>query len=127
MATQGKSKSEPKWLTKVPPADLKRSRGHHVIDFAEALCKITKDSVAGNSGESLVFRDWQKDLTQRLFAVKSDKSLRHRTALIGLPRKNGKSAWLATLVLEHLVFGPSGGEIILAPLTGSRRKSFSIL
>jgi phage terminase large subunit-like protein len=58
-----------------------------------------------------VFRDWQRDLTQRLFAVKADKSLRHRTALIGLPRKNGKSAWLATLVLEHLVFGPSGGEI----------------
>ena len=111
MAAQGKSKSEPKWLTKVPPADLKRSRGDHVIDFAEALCKITKDSVAGNSGESLVFRDWQKDLTRRLFAAKADKSLRHRTALIGLPRKNGKSAWLATLVLEHLVFGPSGGEI----------------
>ena len=101
----------PRWLTTVPPADLKRSRGDFVIDFAEALCKITKDSVAGNAGQPMVFRQWQKDLTRQLFAVKADKTFRHRTALIGLPRKNGKSAWLAAVALEHLVFGPSGGEV----------------
>lgn len=109
---QGKKKTtDPRWLTHVPPADLKRSRGDHVIDFAEALCKITKDSIAGSAGEPMVFRQWQKDLTRRLFAVKSDGLLRHRTALIGLPRKNGKSAWLSAVALEHLVFGPSGGEV----------------
>jgi phage terminase large subunit-like protein len=110
-ARQKKTDFAPRWLTTVPPADLKRSRGDFVIDFAEALCKITKDSVAGNAGQPMVFRQWQKDLTRQLFAVKADKSLRHRTALIGLPRKNGKSAWLAAVALEHLVFGPSGGEV----------------
>lgn len=110
-ARPNKTNFKPHWLTKVPPADLKRSRGDHVIDFAEALCKITKDSIAGSAGEPMIFRQWQKDLTRQLFAVKADGTLRHRTALIGLPRKNGKSAWLASVALEHLVFGPSGGEV----------------
>lgn len=108
MASGGKH--EPQFVTPVAPADLKRSRGDNIIDFSEALCKITKDSVAGNAGEPLVFRNWQKDLTRRLFAVKADGKLKHKVALIGLPRKNGKSAWLSALALEHLVLGPQGGE-----------------
>jgi len=89
---------------------LKRSRGDHVIDFAQALCTITKDSIAGNAGQPLVFRDWQKELTRHLFAEKQNGLLTHGRALVGLPRKNGKSAWLASIVLEHLIFGVSGGE-----------------
>jgi phage terminase large subunit-like protein len=101
----------PKWLTKVPDVDLKRSRGDDIADFAEALCKITKDSIAGHAGEDLVFRPWQRELTKQLFAVKADGKLRHKVALIGLPRKNGKSAWLSALALESLVLGAQGGEI----------------
>lgn len=100
----------PRYLSKVPPAELKRSRGDQVIDFVEALCSITKDSVAGRAGEPLIFRPWQRELTRRLFAEKSDGRLRHKVALIGLPRKNGKSAWLSAIALEHLVLGPTGGE-----------------
>lgn len=101
----------PAFLTPVPEEDLARSRGLHVVDFAEALCKITKDSIAGAAGQPMVFRDWQTELTRQLFAVREDGRLRHKVALIGLPRKNGKSAWLSSLALEHLVFGPQGGEI----------------
>jgi phage terminase large subunit-like protein len=100
----------PKHLTSVTKAEYDASRGDEVIDFAEALCKITKDSVAGKVGELLVFRDWQKELTRNLYAVKNGK-LKHKIALIGLPRKQGKSAWLSALALEHLVLGPQGGEI----------------
>jgi len=98
-------------LTKVPVADLKRSRGLEVVDFAETLCKITKDSVAGSAGEAMIFRPWQAKLTEHLLAVRADNKLRHKVALIGLPRKNGKSAWLSALALEHLLLGPSGGEV----------------
>jgi len=101
----------PKWLTKVPVADLKRSRGDDIADFAEALCKITKDSVAGHAGDDLVFRPWQRELTKQLFAVKANNTFRHRVALVGLPRKNGKSAWLSAVALESLVLGAQGGEI----------------
>ena len=100
----------PRYLSPITPAELKRSRGGEVIEFAEALCKITKDSIAGHAGEPLVFREWQKALTNSLFATKADGTLKHKRALIGLPRKNGKSAWLSAIVLEHLLLGPNGGE-----------------
>ena len=98
----------PKFLS---PDSNHGSRGDDVIDFAETLCRITKDSIAGRSGEPLIFRDWQKELTRGLYALKEDGTLKHKIALIGLPRKQGKSAWLSALALEHLVLGPSGGEI----------------
>ena len=101
----------PRWLTPVPEEDLKRSRGDDITDFAEALCKITKDSIAGAAGESLEFRGWQRELTRQLFAVKADGTFRHKVALIGLPRKNGKSAWLSAVALESLVLGATGGEV----------------
>ena len=68
----------PRWLSKVPEEDLRRSRGEDIADFAEALCKITKDSIAGHAGEDLVFRPWQRELTKQLFAVKADGTFRHR-------------------------------------------------
>lgn len=108
MVTSGGN--EPRYVTPVSDEEMRRSRGDDIIEFSEALCKITKDSVAGAAGEPLVFRDWQKDLTRRLFAVKDNGKLKHKVALIGLPRKNGKSAWLSALALEHLVLGPTGGE-----------------
>jgi len=101
----------PRWLSPVAESDLKRSRGNDIADFAEALCKITKDSIAGHAGEDLVFRPWQRELTRQLFAVKADGTFRHRIGLIGLPRKNGKSAWLSAVALESLVLGAQGGEI----------------
>jgi phage terminase large subunit-like protein len=101
----------PRWLSPVADADLKRSRGNDIADFAEALCKITKDSIAGHAGEDLIFRPWQRELTKQLFAVKADGTFRHRIGLIGLPRKNGKSAWLSAVALESLVLGAQGGEI----------------
>ena len=101
----------PQLLSGVPEADLERSRGSQVVEFAEALCKITKDSIAGHTGEPLIFRPWQRELTRQLFAVKDDGTLRHRIALVGLPRKNGKSAWLSALALDSLILGVHGGEI----------------
>jgi len=101
----------PRWLSPVAEADLKRSRGNDIADFAEALCKITKDSIAGHAGEDLIFRPWQRELTKQLFAVKADGTFRHRIGLVGLPRKNGKSAWLSAIALESLVLGAQGGEI----------------
>lgn len=110
MAAKGVDGFPPRYLSPVSADDYKRSRGDNIIDFSETLCKITKDSVAGAAGEPLVFRGWQKELTRNLFAVKKDGRLKHKVALIGLPRKNGKSAWLSALALEHLVLGPQGGE-----------------
>ena len=111
MATKKIQGFPPRWLSPVAEADLKRSRGNDIADFAEALCKITKDSIAGHAGEDLIFRPWQRELTKQLFAVKADGTFRHRIGFVGLPRKNGKSAWLSAIALESLVLGAQGGEI----------------
>ena len=100
----------PRWLTPVPESALELGEGDVVCDFAEAFGIITKDSVAGRAGSPLVLRPWQKTLIRHLFAG-SGTRLRHRTQLVGVPRKNGKSALSSTLALYSLILGPRGGEV----------------
>lgn len=84
--------SEPRWLTPVPDDAVARGDGDFIARFAEAFATITKDSVAGKTGTPMVLRDWQKNLLGRLFARDEDGGLRNRISLVGMPRKQGKSA-----------------------------------
>ena len=104
----------PTYLSPLTDTELSDSRGHDVIDFIETLCHLTEDSVAGNTGEKFSLRDWQKQLLISLYAEREDGLLKHRRALIGVPRKNGKSALIASLVLEQIVLGVNGGQIYSA-------------
>jgi phage terminase large subunit-like protein len=80
-----------------------------VVDFVEAFGMVTKDSVAGKAGSPLVLREWQKLLLEHLFAW-DDDGLRHRVSLVGMPRKNGKSALGSAIGLYSLILGAKGGE-----------------
>ena len=92
----GKTKGwPPALLTPVKPADIKRGDGEHVVEFIEAMCPQVKDSVGGRAGEPLILRPWQRKLMGALFARRPDKRYKHKTALVGLARKNGKSALIA--------------------------------
>lgn len=101
----------PKWLTPVPEDLIVAGEGSDVIDFAEAFGIITKDSVAGKAGSPLILRDWQKELILNVFASDGAGGLRHRSSLIGMPRKNGKSAAGSVLALYSAILGPRGGEV----------------
>jgi phage terminase large subunit-like protein len=94
----------------VPESDLKSGEGEVVINFAEAFGIITKDSVAGNSGQPLVLRDWQKELIRHVFAGDGE-SYRAKISLIGVSRKNGKSALASVFGLYGLVLGARGAEV----------------
>jgi phage terminase large subunit-like protein len=100
----------PKWLTPVPDAALEAGQGQLAIDFADAFGIITKDSVAGKAGSPLVLRGWQEQLVKHIFAHE-DGGLRHSINLVGMPRKNGKSALGSILALYSLILGPRGGEV----------------
>lgn len=51
----------------------------------------------------------------RLFELDPETGLmRYRRAIIGLPRKNGKSLLGTAIALEHLTYGPNGGQIYSA-------------
>jgi len=102
--------SAPLFLTDVSPEEIQRGDGDEFLSFTQFL-RVTKDSVGGSAGEPMVMRDWQSAMVRRLFARKANGLLKHRQALIGVPRKNGKSALGAGIALYGLAFGPRGGEV----------------
>ena len=90
---------------------MRRSDGDLYADIIDTTCRITKDSIAGPTGQLLRMRPWQRQLMRRIFARRQDGYLKHRTALVGIPRKNGKSEIGAGLAVGNLLLGPQGGEI----------------
>lgn len=101
----------PRWLTHVTPAEMRRSDGDLYTAIINSTCRITKDSIAGGVGDLLVMRPWQEQLLKRIFARRANGMLRHRTALVGVPRKNGKSELAAGIAVGGMLLGPQGGEI----------------
>ena len=101
----------PRWLTPVSDFELQSSRGWEASEFINAMCIQTKDTVAGRSGQQIVLRDWQKALLDNVFSVREDGRLKHRTALIGMARKNGKSALSSGIALWGLFMGETGSEV----------------
>jgi phage terminase large subunit-like protein len=100
----------PRWQTPVP--DGAPSDGDDIAEFVTAVCKQTKDTIAGHVGEDLVLRPWQSGLLHDLFVKRPDGRRQFRRALVGLPRKNGKSALSSGIALAELFFtGPDGAEI----------------
>jgi phage terminase large subunit-like protein len=98
-------------LTEVPLDEQLRGDGDLYADFAEAVCRVTKDSVASPAGKLLSLRPWQRELLRHSLARREDGRFRHRTALVGMARKNGKSALAASMGLAGLTVGGNGSEI----------------
>lgn len=98
----------PRWLTH----DLEDLSGKAslAIEFVEAFGVITKDSVAGKAGSKLELREWQKDIIRNIYAQDEEGGFLRKVALIGVPRKNGKSAIASHLAVFDTFFGPAGGE-----------------
>lgn len=103
--------SRPRWSSPVTKQEMVEGDGATIIEFIEEHCRITKDSIAGPRGQLLEVRDWQQLQLYRLFARRADGKRKHRTGLLGLPRKNGKSALLSGICLAEADNGPGGGEV----------------
>ena len=100
----------PRWLTPVPQEAIDKSLGHRAIDFIDTFATITKDSVGGKAGEAMRLRGWQRDLLLSAFASDGE-GFRSRVNLVGVPRKNGKSALASPIALWSVLTGPRGGEV----------------
>jgi len=101
----------PRYCTYVSPEDMRRGDGELVVKFEEQFCRIVKDGIAGRAGQLIRFRPWQKTLTYGVYARRPDGRYKHRRALIGLPRKNGKSAIVSGYALNALITGGQGAEV----------------
>jgi len=93
-----------------------RGDGDVAIAFAEAFGSIGKDGIAGRAGQALRLRDWQKELLRQLYARDESGGYVARTALIGMPRKSGKSAVASSAIALYslLAEGVQGAEVIVA-------------
>jgi phage terminase large subunit-like protein len=98
-------------VTRVEPRAIRAGDASDVRAFIESSCRITKESFAGSVGDPLLLRPWQRAMLGRLFARRPDGRRQHRTALIGIPRKNGKTAIIAGVALYGLVMEDEGAEV----------------
>jgi len=89
------------------PRLCKATDGDEIIDFAREHFLVLKGFRAG---DSLHFTTWQKWLLRALFERTPEGRLRYRRALIGLPRKHGKSLMGSTIAVYGLIAGESGAE-----------------
>ena len=100
------------------PRENKQSDGDLVTQFA-AEWLVTSKGV--RAGEPLMFTEWQRWLLNALLERRPDGRLRNRRALIGLPRKQGKSLLGSTLALYGLFAGEAGAEVYSA--AGDRQQA----
>lgn len=103
--------SPPLYVTVPPRADVLRGDGTKVHAFFHERCRVTKESLGGRSGQLITLRPWQQNLFSMLYARREDGRLRHRRALIGVPRKNGKSAVGSGFGLYGLLASGDGAEV----------------
>lgn len=73
--------------------------GESVIDFIETFLTLGKSHL----GQPFILTDWQKDIIHDIYRLRDDGRRQHRSYLLGLPRKNGKSQLGAALCLYHLI------------------------
>ena len=113
---QPASKWRPTYYT---PRISKLSDGDEIINFAAEHFVVLKGFRAG---DPLLFTAWQKWLLRSLFERNADTGrLRYRRALIGLPRKQGKSLMLSAVAVYGLITGESGAEVYV--VAGDRQQA----
>ena len=101
------------------PRISKLTDGDEIINFAAEHFVVLKGFRAG---EPLVFTAWQKWLLRALFERDEETlRLRYRRALIGLPRKQGKSLMLSAVAVYGMIAGESGAEVYV--VAGDRQQA----
>ena len=86
----------------------KRTDGDELIRFAENHFRVMKGFRAG---KPLEFTGWQRWLIRGLMERTDEGRLRYRRALIGLPRKQGKSLMGSALAVYSMIAGEPGAEV----------------
>lgn len=86
----------------------KQTDGEELIKFAESHFRVLKGFRAG---EPLEFTRWQRWLLRGLMERNDAGRLRYRRAMIGLPRKQGKSLMGSAIAVYSMIAGEPGAEV----------------
>ena len=79
------------------------SWGDEVCDWIETHCVYPSGEWIG---QPFILMAWQRAFIRHLYRCDDDGVLQYRWALLGIPKKNGKSALAAALALYHLLGDP---------------------
>lgn len=93
-----------------PTGTRRKSQGARVIAWIEANCVHTQAEWIGKPFRLLL---WQKKLIYELFEVQPDGLRRYRWALVGVPKKNGKTELAAALGLYFLIGDGEPGALVI--------------
>lgn len=109
-----------KWApTYYTPRKYRGSDGDDIIKFAQQHFTVLKGFRAGLP---LEFTPWQRWLLNALYERRdTDNKLRYRRALIGLPRKQGKSLLGSTIGVYGMIAGEPGAEVYV--VAGDRQQA----
>lgn len=102
----------PRYETPVDQAAIQAGDGPQVLEFARAFGRIHKDSIGGKVGEHIHWLPWEVRVIERIYARDPQTGRRlHRRYMLGVARKNGKTALLAVLALYGLLLEADGAEV----------------
>ena len=96
-----------------------QSDGHRVCDFSESFMVASKGLRAG---DALAMNPWQRWLLDWALERRPDGRLRYRQAVVGIPRKTGKSLIGSEVALHFLVGLPDLGREIYS-IAGDRQQA----
>lgn len=103
--------SPPLYFTAPDAESMMRGDGDRLCTFIETHARVTKESRGGRAGELIQLRQWQVNILHAMFARREDQRLQYRRALLGLPRKNGKSALGSAIALYGMLEMGEGAEV----------------
>lgn len=95
------------------------SRGANVVRFIETFLTLGQSHL-GQPFKTLPF---QREILHDLYRLDEDGRRKHRTYLLGLPRKNAKSQLGAALALYHLIADTSDSAPQVISAAGDRRQA----
>ena len=99
-------------MSKIPSItpELAEVYSHDIIRFLEDQYVVTP------SKRLIVLEEWQKDMILRplFYDLRPDGGRKYNLALVGMPKKNGKSTLAAGIGLWFTIAGDEFGEIIIA-------------
>lgn len=82
------------------------------MDFAATYGRIHQDSIGGRTGQPISWLPWQVRLIYRIYARDPETGRRlARRYLVGVARKNGKTALAAVLALYGLLVEVDGAQV----------------
>ena len=102
----------PRYESPVTQEEIEAGDGERVLEFSHSYGRIHKDSIGGKTGDLIPWLPWQVRLIERIYARDPQTGRRlARRYLVGVARKNGKSALAAVLALYALLMEGAGAEV----------------